>query len=432
MLRKELQKYKYLFALPCAALLLIVLIHERALNPHEIFGAILLAAGYSVLLMYTLLTTNRNAEKTFDQVMWLFLSLFSFGILILGLMRPLIGWDTWQVYDMSKYVFTDFGFMDQIRQHIVNTHYEMAFPPVFPYLMAVVNAVFDLGVNASVYLNSVFLLLCFVDLSKIFKHKHTETIGCIAAAAVFCSSLYVFTYIQGLTQTPGYYLLILLCRIILCKDRYDWRFAVKCGLCCGLMLMNRFDALAIVAVMALAIPFLMYKKCSTKEILVSMILYCCTVLVICSPWIFYSLDHFDSIFITDNGRRLFNIPDTRPSTFFPESAPAPTIRDSFGDWLAAFSKRAMNAVKSFVYCIFRYSVIPEALAVCVFYRKKIKQLLLALKWDAKILSVIALVSGQEALCIATGYSDARYHLPMLFLLQLFALYFLCSCIQKVI
>ncbi len=47
-----------------------------------------------------------------------------------------IHFDTWQIYDMSQNVFTDFGKMDMIGQHIVNTNYEMAFPPVFPTLIS--------------------------------------------------------------------------------------------------------------------------------------------------------------------------------------------------------------------------------------------------------------------------------------------------------
>lgn len=431
MARKETSKILLFVFVPCLVLTFIILMHEKNLSIQETFGALIIATIYCIFLIYALTITNKNAKNLSDKIIWIILILFSFGVLIVSLVSPSIGWDTWQVYDMSKYVFSNFGFMDQIRQHILNTHYEMAFPPLFPCLMAFVNMVFDLGVNSSVYLNAIFVLLCFCELSIIFKRLHLEFVGCVTTCLFFMGSLYVSTYAMGLTQTLGYYLLIRLCRIIICEDKYDWHLSLNCGLCCGFLLMNRFDALAIVAVMFFAIPFLMYKKCSTKEILLNITLYCCTVIVICSPWIFYSLHHFDSIFITDNGRRLFNIPDTRPSTFFSESNPALTIKDSFFDWLVAFSGRALDAIKSFAKGMIRYTIVLEMIAACAFFANKTKQTIKDIKIDSKMISVIALILGQEALFIFTGYNDVRYHLPILFLIQLLLIYCFFQCAKSI-
>lgn len=426
-----MEKKQLLIGIPYAVVLYVALMHGRTLNMFDLLGGFLLTSMYCILLVYTLKITNQNSERRLGKSIWFFLSIFSFGVFIVSLLRPGIGWDSWQVYDMSKYVFTDFGFMDQIRQHIINSHYEMAFPPVFPCLIAIVNMVFDLGVNSSVYLNSIFLLLCFVELSKIFKLKDIETIGCISTVIIFCGRLYVSIYTQGLTQILGYYLLILLCRFVISEEKYNTIFALKCGLCCGLLLMNRFDTLAIVAVMFFAIPFLMYKKSYTKGIMLNMIIYCCSVIMVCSPWIIYSISHFNSIFITDNGRRLFNIPDTRPSSFFPETSPALTIRDSFGKWAIAFSSRGLQAIKALIKGIMKYSLVIEVLVGgIVLFNKKKRQIFRNIKIDLKDIIIIAIILGQEALFILTGYSDIRYHLPLIFLLQLFSLCYLSQCFKK--
>lgn len=420
-----MKKWRIFLSILFAIILFTVLIYGRNINLICVLGSLFLSSLYSLVQFYTLRVTIDNCEKEISKYLWFFICVFSFCVLTLSLMRPGIGWDSWQVYDMSKYVFSDFGYMDQIRQHIVNTHYEMAFPPVFPYLMAIVNSIFDMGVYSSVYLNAVFELLCFVELLKIYKFKDLETIGSISTVAIFCGSLYVLTYILGLSQTLGYYLLILLCRVIFIEEKYDSIYAVKCGVLSGLLLMNRFDALAIVAVVFITIPFLMYGKANVKDMIINSIVFCGTVVLICSPWIIYSIAHFDSIFITDNGRRLFNIQDTRPSTFFPANNPALTIRDSFSMWLIAFSGRALLATCSLLASIIRYTVVFEVLVGCyVIYKKKIKDTVANIHIDKKVCAVIAIILGQEVLFILTGYSDLRYHLPILFVIQLFTFRYL--------
>lgn len=417
-----MEKKQLLRGIPCV-ILFAVLINGRLLDIYCIIGSLTLSIIFSTVLFYTIEKTIQNSEKNRSKYLWLFLSLFSFFVFIVSLLKPEIGWDTWQVYDMSKYVSSDFGYMDQIRQHILFSHYEMAFPPVFPYLMFLVNCIYDLGVYSSVYLNAIFVLLCFVELSKIFKIKKIETIGCITTSIIFCGKLFVLTYKLGLTQPLGYYLLILLCRFILCEEKYDFTFAIKSGICCGLLLMNRFDALSIVVVMFLAIPLLMHKQFDRRKIVKNMLIYSVAVILICSPWIIYSFFHFNSFFITDNGRRLFNIPDTRPSTFFPENSPALTIRDSFVMWFVAFMGRALHALCSLCIGLIIYSIVVEILAgsYIIFHKKVIHSI--NVKLDKKVLVILAIIIGQEALFIMTGYSDIRYHLPLIFILQLLSIYY---------
>lgn len=84
--------------------------------------------------------------------------------LVSAIKIPALQFDTWQVYDTSKYTFIDFGKMDMMRQHLVQTPYQMAFPPIFPILMAIFNLFFNFEVFSAVMVNFlvVFLILLYI------------------------------------------------------------------------------------------------------------------------------------------------------------------------------------------------------------------------------------------------------------------------------
>lgn len=84
--------------------------------------------------------------------------------LVSAIKIPALQFDTWQVYDTSKYTFIDFGKMDMMRQHLVQTPYQMAFPPIFPILMAIFNLFFNFEVFLAVMVNFlvVFLILLYI------------------------------------------------------------------------------------------------------------------------------------------------------------------------------------------------------------------------------------------------------------------------------
>ena len=298
-MKKNYKKKSIISGILSTMILFVILIIGRVSSLKEIIGAILISLIYGIILGYSVDVLVKNSIRKFSKYIWSFLIILTFGVLIISFMKPSILWDTWQVYDMSKYVFSDFGYMTQIRQQILNTHYEMAFPPVFPILISIVNMIYNLGVNAAVLLNSIFIFLSFVELSKIFKEKNVEVAGAITTFIIFGGKLFISTYAGGLSQSLGYYLLILLVRIILSEQKYKPTFAIKTALCAGIMLMNRFDALAIVVVMFFLIPFLMYKEHNWKFICKNMLIYVFTVVLVCSPWIFYSFVHFGTPFITD-------------------------------------------------------------------------------------------------------------------------------------
>ena len=417
-------KYVLILMVFCVALFL--LLWNRSLDLKVVLGGTLLSAAYCGVFFYSVQRILRTDNKTVRYIL-LFCALWTVMLFYVSLLHPVILWDTWQVYDMSKYVFSDFGYMDQIRQHIAFTHYEMAFPPVMPVGIAVINLVFDMGVSACVYFNSIVLMLLVAAFSKLFQSELYQLSGAIVLLFTMLGLSFISIYLGGLTQILGFYLLVLIIMMLM-QSKLTLKDCAVLGVLCGLNLMNRFDALAVAAVVLLMVPIVVYvNQKSMQKSVQSFAVYGSSLLVTCFPWMIYSVVHFSSIFVTDNGRRLFNIIDTRPSTFFSASNPALTIKDDFSGWANAFTGRVWTAIKACILATLKSTLLPIiilaviALMVVVIIKKvKIKNYyqLIKKKCNVRLVAVLLVILGQEALFLLTGYSDQRYHIPFLVFMQI--------------
>lgn len=400
------------------------LLREQASMEWFAVRVALLSAPVSFILSFSLRRIAALKDKKLS-IAYLLLLGFVGMEWIVGFASPSIGFDTWQVYDMSRHVFTDFGYMNQIRQHITYTHYEMAFPPLFPILMAIVNSVLDMGVMASIYINVIFLI-AIIYLTLTYGQGQRPWFTLLVLCCGICNSYTASAVKAGLTQIPGFFFLFALV-IVLARKQFALREALLCSVLAGLGLMNRFDFLSVCVVTILAIPILYRRgeKCNVSERIGCWLLAVLLFAVIISPWVLYSEVRFGKFFVTDNGRRLFNIEDTRPSTYFSAEAPALTIWDNFGLWLPAFLSRMGQALVGFIKACIRASVIFEMfpfIAVWAFKNKRKAVQSVSAKICESITpgkaAACMIILAQEALIFLTGYGDARYHLPLVLLLQL--------------
>lgn len=334
-----------------------------------------------------------------------------------------VSFDTWQLYDMSRNVFSDFGKMDMLRQHIINTPYEMAFPPLFPCIMAVINLLFDFGVYSSVVVDLISFIMIVYILGELLRlHPKYKYPVCIIAVQVVLQPLCIELYSAGSTIPLGWLFFIATCYILMkYKDKITYGIIAIIALCCGLGVMNRFDYLPIAVIMGIGTVFIADKKHKLWSLVVFTIVFG----VIISPWVMYSEVHFNKLFVTDNGRRLINIEDTRPSTFFSETAPALTIFDDFKAWLHASFFRWAHAAFSCVTVILNCTMIFQILIIFIgacFNKKLAKKgeknniaLLRKIKcFIVKNRIGLVIVLSSMAQCgaiIMTGYpGDARYYI----------------------
>lgn len=404
--------------------------------------------NYSVIILSLFFATIFNRVSIFIQKTEI--SVFSkvlyciteFGIIFhyfAVLRQPTGFWDTWQVWDMSRYIFSDFGYMENIRQHIYNTHYEMAFPPLIPVLTNIINQICDIGVESTIFLSSIFALITisvFIKLGLVLKHN---SIISVVASIAMCNSEYIQLYISGNTQILGFLIMLYIYCQICDLRNFGTITSFKCAFLAGLGLMNRFDFLSITPLVFLSIPILLIiNKFNYKKVIAITFFSAIIIGVTISPWIIYSQIRFNKYFITDNGRRLFTVEDTRPNSFYCENEPCHTIKTNTKEWCVAFSKRIMTALKggimflalkSLIFPLFIILLFLEIadgrfnydLLKLLFFKKHLSDEKTLIVKHIPLIITVVICFLQEVLILFTGYEDERYHIPFAVMLSIILL-----------
>ncbi|MBP5698479.1 MAG: hypothetical protein J6W96_03005, partial [Alphaproteobacteria bacterium] len=338
-----------------------VLVVEKKFNFQNGIGAFILSAALFVSFFFSWKIIKKySEEKKIGYILYSTILIFNCCWLIACFRVSSIAWDTWNMYDMSRYVFSDFGYMDNIRQHIINTHYEMAFPPLFPILMAVVNFIFDCGASAATFVCGIFSIW-IVSLSALVGKKVGGILPFALCAFVFlCGSCYCWLVKTGISQVLNFAFLFLIVNLLL-NFKLNIKNVVSLAFFSSLGLMCRFDFLAVVVVCFTFVTINALREKKIKETLKYSSLFALTTLLFCSPLIIYSIKQFNKFFVTDNGRRLINVVDTRAATFFPETIPVKTLFNDFWEWLPAFFERFTTSCIALIKCLVLYSVFFETI-----------------------------------------------------------------------
>lgn len=363
---------------------------------------------------------------------------FVLSILLINLVSalkfPVIHFDSWQVFDTSRYTFSDFGKMNMIRQQIYNSQYQIAFPPLFPILVALLNYFFDFGIFATIILNYCFVLLIFYFVLKFGIQTKSYLVSILIGSGIVLNPE-MLGCINGGSTIPLNILIFIITAYILIvnRDRYTIRHFIHLSFLSGMGVLNRFDYIPIALSLGFFIPFLTNKYSY-------LYLYFIILFLIVSPWIIYSQLHFEMLFVTDNGRRLINIPDTRPSTFFTVSNPPLTLFDNPKLWLDASIIRWSKSALSLNYFISQYTYLKKSLiAYCflVIYevsktkeRFNFKILVEKIVEERVVYLIVILSLLQTSMIIITGYEDLRYHILFAFLIYYILLFLVQRSIVK--
>jgi uncharacterized membrane protein YwzB len=368
----------------------------------------------TIVLTVNYYTQHKKYYVTGVMIILVFLTI----TLAYAIKHPSIQFDTWQVFDTSKFVFSDFGRMDMIRQHIFNTPYETGFPPLYPFMMALLNAFFNFGVFSSVVINFIVCFLLFYFLIKIGNYSQNLLISIIISGLLLFNPEMSSCYVGGSTIPLSILFFVITSYIVLKNiNHFNIKNVIVLSFISGLGVLNRFDYLPVAVALGILVMVL-NKKISIKFIIV----YFAWFALMISPWILYSKLHFGNLFITDNGRRLINILDTRPSSFFSKGNPALTLFDNPGYWFKESLKRWVSAIKGLYTFISTYTYLKELL---ISFITLVAFGLLRIKFNAKMIKsnicknkalyiLFIPIILQTAAIILTGYPDVRYHILISF------------------
>ena len=66
--------------------------------------------------------------------------------------------DSWYYLELSKKLFHDFYRINTFRHYMTKVPYSASFPPLFPFLIAITNKLFNKGIYAGIFLNAIAVI----------------------------------------------------------------------------------------------------------------------------------------------------------------------------------------------------------------------------------------------------------------------------------
>lgn len=300
--------------------------------------------------------------------------------------------DSWSYYELSRHIFHDFYHISSWRQFHIISNYGVSFPPLWPLLIASVNAVFNLGIYAGFVLNFIIAALTLALLRRMAKVWFGEKeIGSFLFLALMITPDYTTSIFSGGTLPLGL-LLLLVILYLYATRRYTLPMkALLMGIVAGLSVLNRFDFLLPAIILGFfAQPLLVYYA---------------TLFVALLPWIAYSHSHFGTYWISDNSRTLLSSIPIFVRDYYANAVPL--VWDNPLGWM----KKTMGAVMKSASVLFAAtSALPWLLGMMLLTTKPAQK-------DKNITLFAALITAQVLSILLTGFIETRYYVP----LQLFLL-----------
>lgn len=371
---------------------------------------------------------NQPAQNRFPVLANVQMALF--GVVCLALLtfaismfhRSVLNPDGWTNIELAKSFAGDVYRIHVTRQFGTLSEYSSSFPPLWPALLYLTDLATGVGA-ASGFCLAIIAAALFVWMSELAGRRHFDTqwIG-FGAAVLVLSHSGLINEILGGRSIPLQLVLYAVLLWVLGYPRTVLRYAVA-GLCCGLTLMNRFDAMPFAIVITLLVIF-------TSGAPRGKLAYTATFLLSLTPWIYLSRLRFHRWFATDNSDISLRVDPTAFVTDWWPDRQA-TVFDEPAHWLA---KVAGNAVDLVPTAILSPGLTVLALWVIAFLtvaafaslllianpskaqRLSIKANVIGIAQQHQILllfylAILTLLVGY----VITGYLDARYFVPQIWL-----------------
>lgn len=316
--------------------------------------------------------------------------------------------DSFSYYEMAKTLFSDFGRVSTIRQYVEFTDYGISFPYLYPLLLAVTDLLTGWGMYCGVLVNIVASLLAallFLPLSR--QVCGVRWPGLMAATALLTNRKFLSEVLSGRAIPVAVLCVVALLCLLSRSHRWSHKNLFLVGLLAGCSMAARFDNMTVVAYVGACVLFF-----SGRGRLGRCLAYGAGALLPLLPWVGYSLAHFGTPWVTDNGGTLTMVTIYTPQRFFLPGEEVATLFTAPHAWLDALGGRFSVVLLLLVLTFVSTQVLlPGGLLVL----DALKNLLLR-RWNGDApktvwFSLLLLVFyGLKTLAYClVGYETARYH-----------------------
>jgi hypothetical protein len=208
--------------------------------------------------------------------------------------------DSWGYWELSKTIFSgEFYKVHAIRQFQIVENHAMSFPPLWPIVIAVSDRIVQIGPAVMAMMAGLFTILSAILLEVAFRvHFNLKNIGVLGGLILLADPSFVSEITAGRSIPLGCFLTSGLFYLWLSPSSLF--NSLKIGALAGLLILTRFDSLPFVLLFGVAFYIkqaIIYRGgLDFKHILI----YYLTVIIILSPYIFYSLEFFNTFLASDN------------------------------------------------------------------------------------------------------------------------------------
>jgi hypothetical protein len=330
--------------------------------------------------------------------------------------------DSWAYFNLSKTIFSNFYLFNDIRQFEVISQYGTSFPPLFPFLIAVVNTILNKGIYAGYILNFLLVIPTIFIFRKLSKLLTGSSLPGLFMGFVLCLNE---GYIGELISVRSMVLSILLVSILIfvfVRKKLSTTSTITLAVLAGLLTLNRFDFL--LPGLLLGVLTLFQTSLSKKK---TMALFYIFFFLTVSPWVIYSITHFGKLFVSDNARTVLLASKTSTMSYFSNPEQLQTIFNRPLYWFA-YRFGAMGVLSFLTFCkyVYQNEFVQQLLSinlilVVVFglvqkHTSKIKIPQEKFEIVKNLLKLSPLFLLQLLSISLTGFLDMRYSLFFLFYL----------------
>ena len=317
--------------------------------------------------------------------------------------------DSWALYELSQTVFGDFYRFNHWRSYANASEYSASFPPLYPTLLAIADALLGTGPRTGQYL----AFACFAGFAMVSERIGRSVSGVpwiglgAALVGLLGPSMLLAELGAGRTIPLQLLLFALILSGLLQGARMSLAGAALIGFLAGLAVLNRFDA---VLLPLLTTAMILWLTRSPKRALAA----AAAAGVAVSPWVAYSLMTFGTAFATDNNGIATTLD---PAAFVTDWWPAP--QPGLADDPAAWAARVAANVGAFFYTLAALLATGMGLTAAAFLAPPAALAGLADRRPRGDdgLKVLTLFTAVTALLLApqvlTGYLEYRYFAPLI-------------------